>query len=141
MSIMASQNPIVPYTALMCKWVNLISPAHEPHGQWFACMREKYVIALPLKIALNLDRILTSGSCIYKCNEIDWPQILFSLLYICTEDCDLLDLKLFPILSILLHITLYILLKMDTSYLNQIINNEAFSNYMNQCRTIARPSE
>lgn len=86
MSIMASQNPIVPYTVLMCKWVNLISPAYEPHGQWFACIREKCGIALPLNIALNLDRILTSGSHIYKCNDIDWPQILLSLLYVLTED-------------------------------------------------------
>lgn len=67
MSIMAVQNSVVPSTALKCERLNLIGLAKEPHGQWFDFVGKKIinVIALPLNIALNLERILSSGRRLY----------------------------------------------------------------------------
>lgn len=55
MLIIAAQNSVVPYTIQMCKRVNLISLAQQPHGLICLCITEKYLIALQLNIALNLE--------------------------------------------------------------------------------------
>lgn len=50
------------------------------------CLREKYEIALPFNMALNLEETSTSGSRTYKCKDIDFPKMLVSHLYILPED-------------------------------------------------------